>query len=85
MPLLSLYDEALLAHAQLSRAAWAVVQAWDTSPGISVALVQALETLRAVQHQTPVRCACSSPGCSKDWCTGHCAHRTQGADDGLRP
>ena len=87
---LSFYDETLLAHAQLSRAGWAVLDAWDTYPGLSVPFLQALDLLRDAQYQTPVCCVHSSTrpsgNCaSGDWCTGHCAHTTKGSDDGHRP
>ena len=84
MPRFSFYEEALLIHAQLSRATWAILDAWDTAPGDSVALLQALDDLRTAQQQTLVRCACTPTRPSGDWCTGHCAHTTQGADDAHR-
>ena len=82
MPRLSFYDEALLVHAQLSRAAWAVLDAWDMDPGSVRGLLQAVDLLRVAQRQTAVRCACSPTHPSGDWCTGHCTHFTQGANDG---
>lgn len=72
-----LMDEALLAHAQLSRAAWAVLQAFSSDPlPVTFALGEAMDALRRTQRQTPVHCACHPPGSSGDWCTGHCGHPT---------
>ena len=85
MPRLSFYDEALMAHAQLSRAAWAVLDAWNADPDRSIALLQALDLLREAQIQTLVRCACTQTRPSGDWCTGHCTHLMKGAGDGPRP
>ena len=77
MPVLSILAEAFLTHAQLSRAAWAVIAAFAEDPYPTFALLAALDALRTAQRQTAIRCTCHTAGSQKEWCTGHCTHPTE--------
>lgn len=70
---------AQLAHAQLSRAAWAFVVSTRTPDGgdPDIRLCEALDLLRQTLHASAVFCRREPPGSSGDWCTGHCQHATR--------
>ena len=76
-------QQALLAHARLSRAAWEAIITWEADICSISQMTSVIAHLREVLEQSIIRCTCDPPLSGEEWCTHHC-QMAQEATDTLR-